>query len=37
MSYFVAHHFPYFCLNFVAKPTLRLYGPLKDAYLIRQD
>lgn len=37
MGYFVAHHFPHFCLNFIARATLCLYRPLKDAYLIRQD
>jgi hypothetical protein len=37
MGYFVAYHFCYFCLNFVAGATLCLYRPLKDAYLIGQD
>jgi hypothetical protein len=37
VSYFVAHHFLYFCFNFIAKAALRLYGLLKDAYLIRQN
>ncbi len=37
MGYFVPHHFTYSCLNFAVKATLRFYGSLKDAYLIRQD
>jgi hypothetical protein len=37
MSYFMAHYFPYFHLNFLAKATLRLYGFSEDAYLIRQN
>jgi hypothetical protein len=36
MGYFVPHHFTYSCLNFVVKATVRFYGPLKDADLIRQ-
>jgi hypothetical protein len=37
VGYFMAHHFPYFRLNFVAGTALRLYRPLKDTYLIGQD
>jgi hypothetical protein len=37
VGYFVAHYFLYFCFNFIAKTALRLYGPLKDTYLIRQN
>jgi hypothetical protein len=37
MGYFVAHYFLYFCFNFIAKAALRLYGLLKDAYLIGQN
>jgi hypothetical protein len=37
VGYFVAHYFLYFCFNFIAKAALRLYGLLKDAYLIWQN
>jgi hypothetical protein len=37
MGYFVAHYFLYFCFNFIAKTAVRLYGLLKDTYLIRQN
>jgi len=37
MGYFVAHHFPYLCFNFVARATLCLYRPLEYAYFVGQD
>jgi hypothetical protein len=37
VGYFVAHYFLYCCFNFIAKAAVRLYGLLKDAYLIRQN
>ena len=37
MGYFMAHHFPYSCLNLVGGATSRLYRPLKYTYLVRQN
>jgi hypothetical protein len=37
MGYFVAYYFLYCCFNFIAEAAVRLYGLLKDAYLIRQN
>ena len=37
MRYFVAHHFPYFCLDLIAGATLCLYRPLEYADLVGQD
>jgi hypothetical protein len=37
MGYFVAYHFPYFRFDFIIETALRLYGFLKDTYLIREN